>query len=66
MTNMGTNSTMKVAKGIAAGIVIGSAVCAVAMGTGMMKPKKKSIRHKTANALDTVGTIMQNIADYTR
>lgn len=66
MSSISINKTMKTAKNIACGIVIGSAVCAVAMGAGMMKPKKNTIKHKTANALDTVGNIMQNIADFTR
>ncbi len=66
MKDMHGESKMKVVKSVAAGIVIGSAVCAVAMGCGAMKPKKKTVRYKAVNALDTVGTIMQNIADCAR
>lgn len=59
-----TKEASRIAKGIFTGMVIGTAVSVIAAGT--MKPKKKSIKRKTANALDTVGSIMQNIADYAR
>lgn len=63
-----------VAKYVACGMVVGSAIgtaAAVMMKTKhAMKAKKKSpavcIRDKAATAMDTVGTIMQNLADMTR
>lgn len=56
---------MNVFKGVMTGIVIGGAAGMVAMSA--LKPnKKKMIKKKTANAIDTVGAIMQNIADCTR
>ena len=70
------NSDMScLAKYIACGMIIGSA-----LGTGtavLLKSTKKShpckcmkktelIRGKAANAMDTIGTIMQNLADMTR
>lgn len=66
MNVMHNNGKSKIAKGVAVGIVIGSAVCAVAMGCGAMKPKKKTVRYKAASVLDTVGSVMQNIADCAR
>lgn len=53
-----------IAKGVLAGVIVGTAVSVVAISS--MKPRKKNIKMRTANALDTVGSIMQNIADYTR
>lgn len=55
----------KIISSIACGVVIGGTVSAVALNS-MKKPKKSSLRKTTANALETVGTIMQNIADYAR
>jgi len=59
-----TRETSRIAKGIFAGVVIGTAVSAVALSS--MKPKKNTLKRKTVNALDTVGSIMQNIAEYSR
>ncbi len=60
-----TKATKRTAKGVAAGIIVGSAVSAVTVWS--MRPKTgKMIRKKTAKALDTMGTVMQNIADYTK
>ena len=59
-----TKASKKTAKGVLAGVVVGSAVSAIAVWS--MKPKTgKMIRKKTAKALDTVGAVMQNLADYT-
>ena len=62
------------AKYIACGMVVGSAVGTAA--AVMMNQKKKNkckackkpdtFREKAASAMDTVGSIMQNIADITR
>ncbi len=59
-----TREISRISKGILTGVVIGTAVSALAISS--MKPKKKNIKRKTADALDTVGSIMQNIAEYTR
>lgn len=67
------------AKYIACGMIIGSALgtgAAVLIKT-TKKPEKSCkscsckstadmLRNKAANAMDTVGTIMQNLADFTR
>lgn len=69
------NDMSCLAKYIACGIIIGSA-----LGTGaavFMKSCKKQksckcskttdvIRSKAANAMDTIGAVMQNLADITR
>lgn len=57
---------MDAAKFIVAGMVIGSAVGTAV--TVMMKSRQphSMIRTKAAAALDAVGTIMQNVADFTR
>ena len=60
-----TKATKRTAKGVIAGVVVGSAVSAVTLWS--MKPKaSKMIRKKAAKALDSMGTVMQNIADYTK
>ena len=60
-----TNGMMKTVKGMITGIVVGSAVSVAAVCAIKPKPKH-TIRKKTANALDTMGNIMQNLADFTR
>ena len=57
-----SQTTMKVAKGVAAGIMIGGAVGAMSMA--MMKPKKSKFRRSAGKALDAVGTMMQNVSDW--
>ncbi len=54
--------TMKIIKGIAFGMVIGSALGAGAACA--MKPKKRRFKRCASHALDSVGEMMQNIADY--
>lgn len=66
MTGSNHSNTMKITKGVLVGMIIGGALCAVAMGIGAMKPKKKSMCHKAACAIDTVASVMQNIADFAR
>ena len=60
------NHTTDAAKFVVAGMVIGSAVGTAV--TVMMKQRKPQsmMRAKAAAALDTVSTIMQNVADFTR
>ena len=60
------NNSFDAAKFIVTGMVIGSAVGTAV--TVMMKQRKPQsmIRSKAAAALDTVSTIMQNVADFTR
>ena len=58
-------SAARTAKGIMAGVAVGTAVSMVSIMT--MKPKPaKAFRKKAAKALDTVGEIMMNLADYTK
>ena len=60
-----TKATKRTAKGIMAGVAVGTAVSAIAMVS--MKPKpSKMLRKKAAKALDTVGNVMQSLADYTK
>ncbi len=60
------NQSMDMAKYIVAGMVVGSAVGTAV--TVMMKNRhpQSMMRTKAAAALDAVGTIMQNVADFTR
>ncbi len=58
------NDMQNLAKYIACGMVIGSAIgtaAAVMMTTKKKKPQ--GIREKAVSTMDTVGTIMQNIAN---
>lgn len=54
--------TMKMIKGLALGIALGSAIGAAAACA--MKPKKSKFKKCASQALDAVGTMMQNISDY--
>ncbi len=60
------NTTMDATKYIVAGMVVGSAVGTAV--TVMMKNRhpRSMMRSKAAAALDTVSSIMQNVADFTR
>ena len=60
------NQAADATKFIVAGMVIGSAVGTAV--TVMMKNRhpQSMMRAKAAAALDTVSTIMQNVADFTR
>ncbi len=57
-------SAENLARGMIAGIVIGSAV-GVAVKTAT-QPRKKKIAKTAGRALDTMGSVMQNIADMVR
>ena len=60
-----TKASKRTTKSLVAGMIAGTAVSAVAMIS--MKPKpSKMIRKKAAQALDTVGNVMQNLADLTK
>ncbi len=59
---MTQSTTMKVAKGVAAGIMIGGAIGAATVS--MMKPKKSKFKRSAGKALDAVGTMMQNVSDW--
>lgn len=60
-----SKSSRRTVKGIAAGMIVGSMVSAVTIAS--MKPKPgKMIRKKAAKALDAMGNVMQNIAEYTK
>ncbi|MBE6588326.1 MAG: hypothetical protein E7647_07940 [Ruminococcaceae bacterium] len=52
---------------IAAGMVIGSAIgTAAAVMMTAKKKKPEGIREKAMNAMDTMGSVMQNIANMVR
>jgi len=54
---------MNVIKGVIVGLAIGGVA---GMTTAMIvKPKHKRFKRRTAHALDTIGCLMQTIADYT-
>ena len=61
---MSSNTTMNIAKGIITGVVIGGTAAAVIAKSS--KPKKSKFRRTAVHALDTMGTIMQSMADYAR
>ena len=60
------SSTMDTAKYIVAGMVIGSAVGTAVTVAMKSRHPHSAVRTKAAAALDAVGTIMQNVADFTR
>ncbi len=60
--NMMTNVTMKMIKGLMLGLAVGSALGAAAACA--MKPKKSKFKKCAGQALDAVGSMMQNISDY--
>ncbi len=61
MTKQITNIT----KGVLTGMAIGGAA-GVALACAVKKPAHRSFRRTASSAMDTVGAIMQNIADFTR
>ena len=54
---------MNVVKGIMVGLTIGG--IAGMITAAVIKPKHKRFKRRTAHALDTIGCLMQNVADYT-
>ena len=56
---------MNVTKGVITGMVIGGAA-GFAIAATNRHPVRRSIRHSAIAAMDTVGTVMQAIADITR
>ena len=60
-----TKQIMNVAKGVITGMVIGGAA-GFAIAASSRHPVRRSIRHSAIAAMDTVGTIMQAVADITR
>ena len=60
-----TNQVTKIAKGVIIGSVIGG-TAGIALACTMKKPAKSSFRRTAASAMDTIGAIMQNLADITR
>lgn len=62
---MNNNKSVNIAKGIAAGVVIGGAIGATVVAS--IHPQKRNALKKSAvNMMDTVGSIMQSIAEYAR
>ncbi len=57
---------MDAAKYVVCGMVIGSAVGTAVSVMLKSKHKPQGFREKAAAAMDTVGVIMQNMADFTR
>ncbi len=58
-------SVMRTAKGVMAGVAVGTMVSVVSIAA--MKPKPaKTFRKKAVKALDTVGGVMMDLADWTK
>lgn len=57
-----SQNTMKLVKGIAAGIIVGSAIGAATVTA--MRPKKSRFKRCAGRALDAVGTMMQNMSEW--
>lgn len=60
-----TKQITRITKGVITGMVIGG-TAGIALTCAMKKPEKNSFRRTAASAMDTVGIIMQNLADMTR
>jgi len=60
-----TSQVNKITKGVITGMVLGG-TAGIAIACTMKKPAKSSFRRTAASAMDTVGVIMQNLADLTR
>lgn len=60
-----TRQVMSITKGVLTGMAIGG-VAGVTFACAVKKPAHKSFRRTAISAMDTVGAIMQNIADFTR
>lgn len=60
-----TRHVMNITKGVLTGMVIGG-TAGVALACSMKKPARRSIKRTAVSAMDTVGAIMQNIAEMTR
>ncbi len=57
-----SQNTMKILKGVAAGMILGSAIGAATVTA--MKPKKSKFKRCAGKALDAVGTMMQNMSEW--
>ena len=57
---------MSSAKCIAYGMLVGSALGTALTVMAKSKKQPKTLREKAAAAMDTVGTVMHNMADFTR
>lgn len=62
---MMSKQLMNITKGVITGMVIGG-TAGVALACTMKKPAHRTFRRTAISAIDTVGAIMQNIADFTR
>ena len=60
-----TRHVMNITKGVLTGMVIGG-TAGVALACSVKKPVKRSFKRTAASAMDTMGAIMQNLADFTR
>lgn len=60
-----SKQVMNVTKGVLTGMAIGGAA-GIALACTMKKPARRSVRRTALSAMDTVGAIMQGIADFTR
>ena len=60
-----SKQVMNVTKGVITGMVIGG-TAGIALTCTMKKPVRKTVRHTAVSAMDTIGMIMQGIADMAR
>jgi len=58
-----SNKAMTVAKCIGCGMAIGGAM-GMTLAVSVKQPKMKTIRQKTASAIDTVAAVMRSVADF--
>lgn len=60
-----TNSKMNVTKGVVAGMVIGG-TAGIALACALKKPGRNSFKTTALSAMETVGAVMQNLAEMSR
>ena len=56
---------MNVTKSMLTGMVIGGTI-GVSVAMSMKKPTGRTFRRRASDAIDTVGSIMRSVADFTR
>ena len=59
-----SNKVMNVTKSMLTGMVIGGTI-GVSVAMSMKKPTVRTFRRRASDAIDTVGSIMRSVADFT-
>ena len=60
-----SNKVMNVTKSMLTGMVIGGTI-GVSVAMSMKKPTVRTFRRRASDAIDTVGSIMRSVVDFTR